>query len=152
MPNFWLSFRVIIIYKKLFRRIINKLLIFKINIRKYRRIDKSIMLNNRQRNISNKNSSKQTGCFWFNTIKIHIFQHFCQINSLEIFSIYRQYQCFRIGYFLLNIISCIPVNIAFYILIQIFINKNSNQISSIGRVFSKNSSYIDKKPTLKKVG
>ncbi len=148
MPNLSLPPRIVIIYKKLLINIINKLLVLKIYIWENCWINKSIVLYNRQRNISNQNSSKQSRGFSFNSIKIHIFKHSHQINSFEVLSIDRQNNRFWVRYTLLNIISSIPFYTIFRILINIFVYKNRYQISSIERIFSKNTSKINKKPTL----
>jgi hypothetical protein len=63
-----------------------------------------------------------------NSIKIKIFKYLDYVLCFECVCIDRKNSCFAIGYALLDVVACISLDIATDIVVDIFINKDGDDV------------------------
>jgi len=131
MPDLCLCIWIGIVLKKFSLRIIYVLLFFKVYIRIDAREDEVFVIDNRKWDISYENCSDKFTRFVLFTIKIDVFEEFNDIFGFKCLCIDREYRCFGVGYASLDITTSISLDIARDRIVDIFIDKNCNDVGML---------------------
>lgn len=132
MPDLCLCVGVSIVGEKLSLCIIDVLLLFKVYVRIDTWEDEVIVVYDRKWDISDEDcSDKFTRSVLF-AIKINVFQELYNIFGFERLGIDRENGCFGIGYTSLDIVTSISLDIVGKGIVDIFIDKDRNDVGMLG--------------------